>query len=68
MADAKKPVIICGCGDNRVMVSPRPAKLALKLACLLTGPNSFGAALLAAEHGATSLAKAIADRQSERRL
>ncbi|TKB28334.1 NADH-quinone oxidoreductase subunit NuoG [Desulfopila sp. IMCC35006] len=62
-ADAAHPVIIFGGGDKMSEVMAEAGKTGAKLACLLGGPNSFGAALLAKEYGAISLAEAVADKK-----
>ncbi len=62
-ADAERPVCIFGCGDMKDEDIAVARKNGTKIACMLPGPNSFGAALLAAEHGGTPLAQAIADKK-----
>ncbi len=57
--EARKPVIICGRGKGMQDVAPALTS-GVKLAYLLGGPNAFGAALLSAGHGATTLAQAVA--------
>jgi NADH-quinone oxidoreductase subunit G len=60
LAEARRPVVVASTG------SATPARLAElagqggQLAILLPGPNAFGAALLAREHGAVPLAEALA--------
>ena len=57
---ATHPVVICG-ASREGLESIRGANIAgLKLAFILDGPNAFGTALLAQEHGATSLQEALA--------
>lgn len=57
---ATHPVIICGAARKGVE-SIQAANIAgLKLAFIFDGPNAFGTALLAQEHGATSLQEALA--------
>lgn len=66
IADAENAVIIFGIGNDEETTAAgiqAAIKKGAKVTCLLPGPNSFGAALLAAEHGATSLAQAIADKK-----
>lgn len=63
MADAENPVIIFGVGDKTADGIALAGKYGAKIVCVLPGPNSFGAALLAGEHGALSLAEAIADKK-----
>ncbi len=60
LGDAQKPVVICSSGDNGIEKIAQKLPRGAKLVCLLGGPNAFGAALLSREHGATSLAQAIA--------
>jgi len=57
MVDARKPVVISSWHDspNTTLV-----KGGVKLACLLGGPNAFGAGLLGREHGAIPFSRAIA--------
>jgi NADH-quinone oxidoreductase subunit G len=60
LADAAKPVIVCGSSG----ISPPFAKRELdkiKLAAIFPAVNSFGAAQLTREHGATSLEDALTD-------
>jgi len=59
-ADYKKPVIICGTRDNETEAIWNAANRGAKTVHLLSGPNAFGAALLAKENCATSLDKALA--------
>ena len=59
-ADYKKPVIICGAGNNDTDTIWNAAEKGVKTAYLFSGPNAFGAALLAKEYCATSLDKALA--------
>ncbi len=59
--DARNPVIICGSGGKGIGDISQVLKDGAKLAFLLGGPNAFGAAMLTKEHGATTLARAIAD-------
>ncbi len=56
----KKKVVVCGTGDRAARLIPQALANGARLACLLDGPNSFGAALLAGDHGATPLAEAVA--------
>ena len=46
------PVVICGTRHNAPAVFESLARAGAKFACILPGPNAFGAALLAREHGA----------------
>ncbi|HLO24985.1 MAG TPA: molybdopterin-dependent oxidoreductase, partial [Geobacteraceae bacterium] len=54
------PVVICGTRHNAPAVFESLARAGAKFACILPGPNAFGAALLAREHGGCSLAEAVA--------
>jgi NADH-quinone oxidoreductase subunit G len=58
-APYKNPVVICaasGCGEDGFALAGRTGA---KLVFLLPGPNAFGAALLARDHRAVSLAEAV---------
>jgi NADH-quinone oxidoreductase subunit G len=60
MADATKPVIICSSARaeyNHAIMQIHHKNL--KLACIFPEPNSYAAAQLSREHGATSLDQAI---------
>ncbi len=59
--EAKNPVIVCGPGDLADGGIPQVPGNGVKLACLMDGPNAFGAALLSREQGATSLSRAVGD-------
>lgn len=62
LAEAKKPVIICGSSDSTDnLASKLEQHDHLQLACLLPGPNSFAVARLSREHGSSSLEEALAD-------
>ncbi len=61
LRDALNPVIIYSIGDDAARGIAQAQESGAKLACLLGGPNAFGAALLTGEHGATTLARAVAD-------
>lgn len=54
LAEAARPVLVCGTRTD-ALSSQLDQHDHLKLACLLPGPNSFAAARLSREHGATSL-------------
>lgn len=56
----ERPVVICGTKNSSPADIERLARAEAKLACLLPGPNAFGAALLSGEHDGTSLSAAIA--------
>jgi NADH-quinone oxidoreductase subunit G len=58
--DVRSPVVICG-ASKKGLNSIQTADLAsVKLAFILNGPNAFGTALLAHEHGAVSFTEALA--------
>jgi NADH-quinone oxidoreductase subunit G len=61
LGQAENPVIICGSGDKGFKDMVQILKSGAKLACLLGGPNGFGAGLLSVEHKATTLSRAIAE-------
>ncbi|KAF0221430.1 MAG: NADH-quinone oxidoreductase subunit [Geobacteraceae bacterium] len=56
----ENPVVICGTKNSSPAAIEKLARAEARVACLLPGPNAFGAALLAREHGGTSLAAAVA--------
>ncbi|WP_306534267.1 NADH-quinone oxidoreductase subunit NuoG [Geobacter sp.] len=56
----ERPVVICGTRNNTPAAIKILARADARIACLLPGPNAFGAGLLAREHGAVSLAEAMA--------
>ncbi len=60
LGEAKNPVIICGSGSKEPKNMTQALESGVKLACLLAGPNGFGAGLLSMEHNATTLSRAIA--------
>ena len=62
---ARTPVVICGAygaGPDNIQAA---ALEGVKLAFIMDGPNAFGAALLAREHGTASFAEALADGKIE---
>lgn len=62
LADAKRPVMICGMSDRTDIFSDTLEQQShLKLACLFPAPNCYAAALLSREHGATCLEDALAE-------
>ena len=62
LAEAVRPVIICGPSDRSDGIASKLDQYDhLKLACLLPGPNSFAAARLSREHGASSLEDALTE-------
>ena len=61
-SDAARPVLVCGEGaDVAVVEALLERHAALRFAPLFRLANSYGAALLSREHGATSLEEALAD-------
>ncbi|HEY6873358.1 MAG TPA: NADH-quinone oxidoreductase subunit NuoG [Geobacteraceae bacterium] len=56
----ERPVVICGTRNNSPAAIEKLAQAKAKVACLLPGPNAFGAALLAREHETAALAEALA--------
>ena len=63
LASASRPVVICGTRHKGMEQIRAAAASGAGLAFILDGPNAFGCALLAVEHGARSLSLAVADRQ-----
>jgi NADH-quinone oxidoreductase subunit G len=59
-ADFRSPVVICGTRRNNPADIENAAKTGGEIAYILSGPNAYGAALLAREHETTSLTEAIA--------
>lgn len=59
-ADYKRPVVICGTRRNNRADIENATRAGAKTAFLLSGPNAYGAALLAKEHNTTSFAEAMA--------
>jgi NADH-quinone oxidoreductase subunit G len=55
----ERPVVICGTKNSSPAAIGQLAEAEAKIACLLSGPNAFGAVLLAREHGSLSLAEAV---------
>lgn len=60
LAIFERPVVICGTRNSTRAAIELLARADAKIACLLPGPNAFGARLLAKEHGAVALAEAVA--------
>ena len=54
-AEYKDPVVICGTANGPLRAMETATVTGSKLSFLLSGPNAFGAALLAREHGAGTL-------------
>ncbi len=57
-ADSSRAVIICGAKAAPAELAGAPA--GVKFAALLSGPNSFGAALLSQEHGGLTFTEVLA--------
>ncbi len=60
VADARRPVVICGTCHKDPDAIRAAAGDRAKLAFILDGPNTFGCALLAREHGAIPFSEALA--------
>jgi NADH-quinone oxidoreductase subunit G len=60
LAEAKRPVVVCGTAHRDPALVAGAAKAGARLAYLLSGPNACGAAMLAREYGAVSLEAALA--------
>lgn len=60
LAIFERAVVICGTRDNPPAATELLAHTDAKIAYLFPGPNAFGAGLLAKEHGAVTLAEAVA--------
>ncbi len=60
LGEAGSPVIICERFDKDTEHMLQGLN-GVKLACLLDGPNSFGAALLSLDHGGTPLSRVLAE-------
>ena len=63
LAQASRGVVVCGPGVRESELLARLAATGARLALLQPGPNGFGAALLAREHGAVPLAQALASKK-----
>ncbi len=59
-AEFKNPVIVCGTAFKDIDILREAAMMPARLACILNGPNAFGAGLLACEHQSIPLAQALA--------
>ena len=59
-SDFKRPVVVCGTSNNNPVEIANAVKAGAKTAYILSGPNACGAALLAKENRAVSLAEAMA--------
>ncbi|ABQ24542.1 NADH-quinone oxidoreductase subunit NuoG [Geotalea uraniireducens] len=60
LTEFRNPVIVCGTSRAALDEIEVAAGAGAKLACLLSGPNAFAAAMLSREHGAPGLSQAIA--------
>lgn len=58
--EAERPVIVCGLSHGLIEQVRDVLRVGVHIAFVLAGPNSMGTALLANEHGAISLADAVA--------
>jgi NADH-quinone oxidoreductase subunit G len=64
LAEAKRPVLICGMDfKNHAALLQTTAGSSTKLTFIMNGPNAFGCAILAGEHGARPLLRSIADKR-----
>jgi NADH-quinone oxidoreductase subunit G len=61
--DTTRSVIICGTRYQGLEAIQTAASSTTKLAFIMDGPNAFGCAILAAEHGALPLSPTIADKR-----
>lgn len=59
-SEFKNPVVICGTASGNIDVLCESARVPARLACILNGPNAFGAALLAVENQTVALSAALA--------
>ncbi len=60
LAEFAKPVVICGTAQTGLATIGEAASSGARLVYPLSGPNAFGAALLAAERETTTFAEALA--------
>ena len=63
LSEAARPLIICGTSQSGIAAVRSASVNAAKLAFIMDGPNAFGCALLAGEHSALPLSRAIADKR-----
>jgi NADH-quinone oxidoreductase subunit G len=61
--ESKNPVVICGIGIKGLENIHATISGETKLVFIMDGPNAFGCALLAREHDALPLSRAIADKR-----
>ncbi|MGD0586291.1 MAG: NADH-quinone oxidoreductase subunit NuoG [Oryzomonas sp.] len=61
LAEAKRPVIVCGASRTGLEAVQTLAPGAAKLAFILDGPNAFGCTELARQHRGVALSTALAD-------
>jgi NADH-quinone oxidoreductase subunit G len=59
LADCKNPAIICGTVSADIAAVRKASEAPAGLAYILNGPNTFGAAMLAAEHRSMALSQAL---------
>ena len=59
LEEAERPVVICGTARKGIDIIKQAAESNARVAFIMPGPNAFGAALIAREHGAVSLSQAI---------
>jgi NADH-quinone oxidoreductase subunit G len=60
---AKRAVVVCGSRQIELHDIRVISENGVKLAFIMDGPNTFGCALLASDHGAVSFEQAIADKR-----
>jgi NADH-quinone oxidoreductase subunit G len=63
LAESRNPVVVCGTSRKGLQALRTSALTSTRLAFIMGGPNAFGCALLAAEHGAVPLSRAIAEKR-----
>ena len=63
LTEARNPVLICGPGYNALEAINASISSNTRLAFIMDGPNAFGCALLASEHGGLPISQAIADKR-----
>jgi NADH-quinone oxidoreductase subunit G len=64
LTEAKRPVFICGIDfKNHSALLQTTAGSSTKLAFIMNGPNAFGCAILAGEHGARPLSRSVTEKR-----